>query len=108
MSIYFQTLGVKNIPGRLWNIDETSISLDHNPPKILAHRRQQATATTAGRSPNTTLIAAASALGEVLPPYLIFKGERVTERMRKGMLLGTQFHESDIGGGRKVIFLRIL
>ena len=82
---YFETLEpilddlkIKNIPQHLWNIDETGISLDHTPPKVLAPAKEKVYYLTHGRSPNTTMIAAVSALGETIPPFLVFKGERTT------------------------------
>lgn len=30
-------LELKDIPDRIWNVDETGVSLDHNPPKVLPY-----------------------------------------------------------------------
>jgi hypothetical protein len=70
-----------NQPGKVWNVDESGISLDHTPPKVLSRCGYQPYSVTSGRSSTTTLVAAVSALGQTLPPYMIYKGQRLTEEL---------------------------
>ena len=55
---------VRDKPYFIWNVDETGLSLDHNPPKILAKVGSNPHCIT---SATTTIIAAVSALGETIP-----------------------------------------
>ena len=98
-------LKIKDVPGHIWNVDETGISLDHTPPRVLTHVLQKPHCITVGHSPTTTLIAAVSALGDTLPPYIIFKGERANEEMKDGTLPGTVFKSSTSGWSNSNIFL---
>ena len=82
---------LKNKPEQIWKIDETGISLDHNPPKIVAAKGERPYVVTAGHSANTTVIAAGNALGETIPPYVIYKGQRLTEELTKGCLPQTKY-----------------
>ena len=74
-----ESLKIKNVHENIWNVDEIAINLDHNPPKILAKPGITLFIRTAGRSSNTTLIASGSALGETIPPYIIFIGDRLSK-----------------------------
>ena len=94
-----------NMPANIWNIDETGVCLDHTPSKVLCHRHQQTYSITAGKSPITTLIACVSAIGDKVPPYIIFKGERCTENMRRGAAEGTVFKSSTTGWSNSHLFL---
>jgi acyl-[acyl carrier protein]--UDP-N-acetylglucosamine O-acyltransferase len=44
-------------------------------------RQLKHTPVTSVRSSTTTLVAAVSALGQTLPPYMIYKGQRLTEEL---------------------------
>ena len=72
---YFQELEnildkyhLKNRPELIWNVDETGITPDHNPPKIVASKGEKTYIITAGRSATTTVIAAGNAFGGTIPP----------------------------------------
>ena len=95
---YFQELEsildkyqLKNRPELIWNVDETGITPDHTPPKIVASKGEKPYIITAGRSATTTVIAAGNALGETIPPYIIYKGQRLTEEITKGCLPQTKY-----------------
>ena len=88
---------LKNKPEQICNIGETGITLDHNPPKIVATKGERPFVVTAGHSDNTTEIVAGSALGETIPPYVIYKGQRLTENKAKGCLPQTKFITTDNG-----------
>ena len=100
-----EEVGLKDIPAKIWNLDETGISLDHKSPKVLASASERAFYVSAGKSPTTTLISAVSALGQTLPPYMIFKGQRVTPGMKEGTVPGTVFTSSESGWINSTIFL---
>ncbi|CAG2215069.1 unnamed protein product [Mytilus edulis] len=81
-----------NKPAQTWNIDETGISLDHSPQKVLSRRGCDAFSVTSGRSSTTTLVAAVSALGETIPPYIIYKGQRLTQELVSHGMPGSKFN----------------
>ena len=109
---YFDELGrtldeydIKNKPQYIWNVDETGVSLDHNPPKILAKAGSNPHSVTSGKSATTTVIAAVSALGETIPPFIIFKGERMSKEIRSDVIPGTEYRSSPTGWSNSSLFL---
>ena len=63
---------LKNKPEHIWNIDETRIPLNHNPTKIVVVKVERPFVVTAGHIDNTTVVAAGKALGQTIPPYVIY------------------------------------
>ena len=47
-------------------------------------------AVVSNRSATTTTISTVNAIGQVLPPYIIFKGKRMCDDLLAGALPGTQ------------------
>ena len=105
LELILEEVGLKDIPAKIWALDETGISLDHNSPEVLASASERAFSVTAGKSPTTTLISAVSALGQTLPPYIIFKGNGVTPGMKVGTVPGTVFASSESGWTNSTILL---
>ena len=68
--------GLHDKPENIYNIDETNISLEHNPPKVVCNKRSNAQAITSPRGQNVTLIGSGNAQGNFLPPYYVFTGKR--------------------------------
>ena len=104
LAIDMDEAGVKNKPIHIWNLDETGISRDHNPPKVIQHRKDKCVMLTTEKSPTTTLIGAASALGETIPPFFVHKGVKVTSGMKEGILEGTAFLGSETDWSNSIIF----
>ena len=101
----FQIVDCEDKPVLIYNEDETGVYCEHKPVLIFTCRKDKVEAIAAGKSPNTTLVSCVNAIGECLPPYFVFKGQRVTEAMKKDTLDGTVFHPSDSGWINSVIFL---
>ena len=91
-------------PKKIWNLDETGVVLDHSAPRVLMKAKDKCEMVSCGKSPTTTLIAAVSAYGESLPPYIVHKGQRATDEMKEGTLEGTVFKGSDSGWSNSEIF----
>ena len=68
--------GLHDKPENIYNIDETYISLEHNPPKVVCNKGSNAQAVTSPRGQNVTQIGSGNAQGNFLPPYYIFPGKR--------------------------------
>ena len=80
---YFRELGIvlqqndlMESPKRIFNIDETGISLEHAPPKTVCAAESNPQAATSASSSYVTIIAGANAIGNHIPPFYIFPGKR--------------------------------
>ena len=93
---YFRELGtvlqqndLMESPERIFNIDETEISLEHAPPKIVCAVESNPQAVTSARSSNATIIAGAVAIGNHIPPFYIFPGKRWCDNFLTGAPAGS-------------------
>nr|XP_023021526.1 uncharacterized protein LOC111509902 [Leptinotarsa decemlineata] len=65
-------------PELLWNLDESSFSLDPKKSKVVGARGQPSSRTTSGPGrENTTIPSAISASGLKAPPLIVFKGKHI-------------------------------
>lgn len=76
---------------QIWNIDETGITTVHVPPKIISSKgvKQVGQMTSGERGQNITLIAAINALGNAIPPMMIFPRVHCKAHMLKGGSIGS-------------------
>ena len=95
---------LKNAPHLLFNVDETGINTEHSPPPAYASTGQASQAITSPRSAVTTIITCASATGQILPPFFVFKGKRFSQDLLEGALPGTQAEMSPTGWSNGEIF----
>lgn len=81
-------LGVKDMPGRLWNCDETGLSYVVIPNKIITAigKRYVYKRVYADRSETHTLLGCACANGTWIPPLVIFKGIRWNDNLKTDCL----------------------
>ena len=87
------------------HVDETGLTLDHKPPKVLGKTGQDPVAVIASRLATTTVIAAGSGVGEILPPYVIYKGKCLTAELTSGGIEETKYNTSEIGWSNSITFL---
>ena len=86
-------------PECIFNVDESGFPLSWTPRSVLTKRGQkspQALVAGSGRE-NITVQACASASGQLLPPYIVYKGERLIADTTFGGPLGTRFSVSHNG-----------
>ncbi|KAH3873371.1 hypothetical protein DPMN_036605 [Dreissena polymorpha] len=95
---------IKNKPKHICNVDETGVSLDHNPPKILAKVGRNPHCITSSKSATTTIVVAVSALGETIPPFIIFKGS-VYALKSNAMWFPEQCTDLQLLGGQIQVYL---
>ena len=71
---------------RIFNMDESGLTVVHTPGKVLAKRghKQIGKVTSGEKGQTTTVICAVSASGFYVPPMLIFKRKRMTELLLRG------------------------
>ena len=69
------------IPHAIFNVDETAINTVHKPRKVIAEKgcRQVGQATSTEKGQLITLIGAANAAGNAMPPYLVFPKQHFKE-----------------------------
>ena len=97
--------GLEGKGDRIYNVDEAGFNCEHKPVKVVARkssRRPQFI--TSPRSALTTLITCGNAAGDSLPPFIIYKGKKVMEQLRKGGLPGTRVEISDSGWSNSSLF----
>ena len=108
---YFTELGslmreknLINAPERIYNIDETGISTEHTPRRIICDRETKAQAITSARTSNVTIIAGANAMGNLIPPFYIFPGQRWIDALLDGAAPGSAGQMSQSGWSNSKIF----
>ena len=102
--VILQKYDLLDKPHRIFNVDETGVSCEHIPPKIVSARGRTPLAITSDRSATTTISSCISAIRQTLPPYMIFKGKKMTDDLLEGGLPGTQCTMSDSGWSNSKIF----
>ena len=70
-------------PHQIYNVDEKGLTHTYAPSKILYRRLANCTEVGPPRGKLTTLIGCCNALGNRLPPYYIFAGERFNQNFLK-------------------------
>lgn len=94
-------------PGRLWNLDETSFSLDPSKSKIVGAKGKSSSRTTSGPGrDNTTVLAAVSAEGKKAPPLIVFKAKSLWNSWipNEPIFPGTAYTSSKSGWMESQIF----
>ena len=72
--------------------------LDHKPPLVIAHKgMKKVYCRTSGNKGQITVIACANAAGIILPPMVIFNGQRFNQEWRVGEVPNTLYGMSDKG-----------
>jgi hypothetical protein len=98
------------LPERIWNTDETGLTTVQNPSRIVAPKgvKQIGSATSAERGHLVTLIAAVNAIGNHIPPMLIFPRINFKDYMIKGAPPGTIGRANPSGWSNDSLFLIFL
>jgi len=64
--------GLLNSPSQLYNVDKVGMPLDHQPPKVVTTRGQKKVKSRkSGNKSQISVIACVSAVGHVIPPFVI-------------------------------------
>ena len=91
-------------PGLIYNIDESGFSPEHTPPTLSCQKGQTPNFISSPRSTTVTCIGACNAIGNSIPPLLIFKGKRMPEDLTEGATPGCGFGVSDSGWSNSLLF----
>ncbi len=89
---------LKSKPGRIFNLDESGIPLQHRPGKRIAIKGQKhVNVITSGNKTNITVLGCVSASGYSLPPMVIFSRKNLTPELTRGEVPGTIYGLSSSG-----------
>jgi len=75
----------------IYNMDETGLTVVHKPRKVLAKKgmKQVGRVTSGEKGETTTIVCAVNAVGNYIPPMMIFKRKRMHDILLKGAPPGT-------------------
>ena len=112
---YYKELGsvlstnnLENKPERIYNIDETGITTEHTPPKIICDKNLNPQSVTSLRGATVTVIAAGNAIGNSISPYYVFPGERWNDELLSGCTAGASGEMSKSGWSSSSVFQNYL
>lgn len=87
-----------NSPGQIYNVDETGMPLNHRPPNVVAKRGQKKVRTrTTGDKSQVTVVGCVSAVGHVIPPYIIFDAASLNVAWTQNEIPGSKYALSSKG-----------
>lgn len=94
-------------PHCLWNCDETCLRMDPDLARIIASKGKKAVhiVTHSNLRINYTIMGCGNAAGMVLPPHLVFKGERMGSSWATGGYPGASYVMSSSGWMEKPLFI---
>ncbi|XP_072378070.1 uncharacterized protein [Diabrotica undecimpunctata] len=97
-------------PEKIWNCVETGLTTVHVPPKIVGPKgiKQLGQMTSGERGQNVTLIASINAIGNHIPPMMIFPRVNFKPHMLKGCPVGTIGGANSSGWSNEILFLEYL
>lgn len=77
-------------PGQVYNVDETGMPFDHRPPKVITKRENKKVRyRISGNISQVTVIGCVSAVGQAIPPFVIFDAKGLNVEWTKGEIPGT-------------------
>lgn len=99
---------LKNKPHMVYNVDEKGLSTQHQPPKIIAGKHYKAQAVTSGKGKTVTVIGAANAVGQSVPPFFVFPGQRMLDSLLTNGSPGVAEDVSESGWSNSLIFEKFM
>lgn len=100
--------GLHQKPELIYNIDETGLQTEHNPPKVVGDKNHSAQSVTSPREKLVTVIGCGNAIGQALPPYYIFPGKRFNPDLMHGTPSGSGGECSQSGWSNSSTFMNYL
>lgn len=99
---------LKNKPHMVYNVDEKGLSTEHKPPKIIAGKHCKAQAVTSGKGKTVTVIGAANAVGQSVPSFFVFPGQRILDSLLTNGSPGVAGDVSESGWSNSLIFEKFM
>jgi len=109
LSDHLDSIGIKNMPARLWNVDESGLQDHFVPNKVVAEVGKPCYQATSGeKGETTTIVAAFNAVGTYLKPFVIMKGKRMKPEWLDGQPpdVSITLRMSDNGWITKELFMQ--
>ena len=96
-------------PGQIYNVDESGIPLDHRSPRVVTKRgHKKVRYATSGNKSQITIVGCINAIGQALPPFVIFDAKNLNLEWAEGEVPGTTYGLSDSGWMEMELFKRWL
>ena len=83
-----------NRPESIYNMDETGVPLEHDPPKVVAKWGQIKVRCRTQKS-QITAIGCGSATGQSIPPFIIFAAKQLNHSWTLNEVSGSRYGVSD-------------
>ena len=104
-----QQYNLADSPAQIYNMDETGMPLDHRPPSVIAKRGQKKVRSrVSGRKEQITVIGCGNAVGQSIPPMVIFEGKYLNHQWTVGEVSGTYYGMSGKGWTDQELFMHWL
>lgn len=117
VSDYFEKLGnvmdtldIKNHPEKVYNVDEKGCRLTlHHQQTVVAQKGVKRVHLVAPEhAENVTVVACANAVGNVIPPMILFKGQRMKPTFEDGLPPGSAVQMAPKGSMTTELFIQFL
>ncbi len=90
--------GILHNPGQIYNCDVSGMPLEHKLPCIISQKgAKKIRQRTSGNKTQISILACANAIGQALPPMVIFTGKRFNHELSVGEVPGTLYVTSESG-----------
>ena len=95
----FDDYNFDNHPEAIYNMDETGVPLEPRPPKVIAQEGKKKVhyQTGSGQKQQITVIGCGSAIGQCIPPFIIFAAKRVNHMWTRNKVSGSRYTSSESG-----------
>ena len=81
------------------------VPLDHHSPHVLARKRQKKVRyCSTGNKSHITVVGCINAIGQALPPFIVFDTKNLDIQWTEGEVLGTTYGLSDSGWMDNILF----
>ena len=85
-------------PAQIYNVDETGLAYEHRPQKIVTLKGQKKVrCRTSSNKCQTTVVACINAIGQALPPYVIYDAKSLNPGWMQGGVAGARYTRSPNG-----------
>ena len=94
-----------NTPAQIYNMDESGMPLDPRPPNVIAKRGQKKVRyRVSGKKDQITVLGCVNAVGQFIPPMVIFEGKYLNHQWTEGEVPGTYYGMSGKGWTDQELF----
>ena len=100
---------LSNHPAQIYNMDESGMPLDPHPPNIIAKRGQKKVRyRVSGKKEQITILGCTNAIGQAIPPMVIFEGKYLNYHWTSKEVPGTYYGMSGKGWTDQELFMHWL